>query len=67
MFLPIPDLHVLTWRHGVKMGTANSLHASAKYGEYNESFGLEFVRLSCGRVTNKLVTNWQNFAQVKLS
>jgi len=27
---------------------------------------LSFVRLSCGRATDKLAINWQNFAQVGL-
>jgi len=27
---------------------------------------LSFVRLSCGRITEKLGINWQNFAQVRL-
>jgi len=30
---------VLPWRYDAEMGTANSLHASAKFGEYNERFG----------------------------
>jgi len=30
---------VLPWRYDVEMGTVNSLHASAYYGEYNERFG----------------------------
>jgi len=30
---------LLPWRYNAEMGTANSLHASAKYGEYNERFG----------------------------
>jgi len=31
---------VLPWRSDAEMGTANSLHASAYYGEYNERLGL---------------------------
>jgi len=30
---------VLSWRYDAEMSTANSLHASAQYGEYNERFG----------------------------
>jgi len=32
---------VLTWRYDTEMGTANSLHASPWYDEYNERFGLK--------------------------
>jgi len=34
---------VLPWRYDAEMGTANSLHASALYGKYNESFGLVYL------------------------
>jgi len=34
---------VLPRRYDAKIGTANSLQASAKYGEYNERLGLFFV------------------------
>jgi len=33
----------VAWRYDAEMGTANSLHASAQYGEYNKRFGLEKV------------------------
>jgi len=33
---------VLPWRYDAKMGTANLLHASASYGEYNKKFGFGF-------------------------
>jgi len=35
---------VLPWRYDAEMGTANSLHASTDYGEYNERFGLVYTR-----------------------
>jgi len=33
------QIAVFACRYGAEMGTANSLHASAKYSEYNERFG----------------------------
>jgi len=43
---------VLGWRYDAEMGTANSLHASALYGEYNERFGCEYLKY-----LNKLITS----------
>jgi len=34
-------------RYDVEMGTANSLHTSAQFGEYNKRFGFSLVQAQC--------------------
>jgi len=37
-YLTSTEVPVLPWRYDAEMGAANSLHATAYYGEYNERF-----------------------------
>jgi len=52
---------VLPWRYDAEMGIANSLHASANYGECNEGFGW-FDETRTGVSVSKTSTRlFQNF------